>query len=59
MTETAYYVDSVFALRLPGFIAGYYLRVFAFYVQFLTVAGISQPISNGAREIRASQGPIL
>jgi len=51
MTETAYYVDSVLALRLPRLIAGYCLRVFAFYVQCLTVAGISQPISNVVREI--------
>jgi len=57
MTETAYYVDSVLALRLPRLIAGYCLRVFAFYVQCLTVAGISQPISNVVREIRISQGP--
>jgi len=30
----------VLALRLPGVTAGYYLRIFAFYVQCLTVAGV-------------------
>jgi len=33
------------------------LLVLAFYVQCLTVAGVSQPSSNVAREIRISQGP--
>jgi len=39
VTETAYYVHIVLALRLPGVIVGYYLRVFAFCVQGLTTAG--------------------
>jgi len=32
-------------------------RIFAFYVQCLTAARVSQPSSNVAREIRISQGP--
>jgi len=40
---------------LAGVTVGYYLRIFAFYVQCLTVAGVSQP--NVAREIRISQEP--
>jgi len=36
---------------------GYSLRIFAFYVQCLTVAGDSQPSSNVSRKIRISQGP--
>ena len=48
MRETAYYVHIVLALHLPGLIVGYYLS--AFYVQCLTVAGVSQPSFNVARE---------
>ena len=58
MTETSYsYVHIVLALRLPGVTVGYDLTIFAFYVQYLTVAGVSQPSSNVAREIftRASK----
>jgi len=55
--ETAYYVHIVLALRLPVVTVGYYLRFFLFHGQCLTVAGVSQPISNVAREIRISQGP--
>jgi len=40
VTETAHYVHIVWALRFPGVTAGYYLRLFAFYVQCLTVAGM-------------------
>jgi len=47
----------VLALRLPGVTVGYYLGIFASYVQCLTVAGVSQPSSNVAREIRISQEP--
>jgi len=36
---------------------GYFLIIFAFYFPCLTVAGVSQPSSNFAREIRISQGP--
>jgi len=50
-------VHIVLALRLPGVTVGYYYRIFAFYVQWLTVAGVSQPNSNVAREIRISQEP--
>jgi len=57
VTETAYYVHSVLVLRLPGVTEGYCLRIFAFYIQCLTVAGVSQPSSNVAREIRISQEP--
>jgi len=42
---------------LAGVTVGYYLRIFAFYVQCLTVTGVSQPSSNVAREIRISQEP--
>jgi len=35
---------------------GYYLRIFAFYVQWLTVAGISQSSSNVARKIEFHKG---
>jgi len=45
------------ALCLPGITVDYYLSIFAFYVQCLTVAGVSQPSSNVAREIRISQEP--
>jgi len=41
---------------LQGVIAGYSLRVFAFYVEWLTIAGVSQLSSSIAREIRISQG---
>jgi len=51
VTETAYYVYTVLALRLPGVAVGYYLRISAFYFQCLTVAGISQPSSNVERKI--------
>ena len=57
MIEIAYYVHIVLALRLPGVTLGNYLRIFALYVHCLTVAGISQPGSNVAREIRISQKP--
>jgi len=58
VTDTSsWYVHIVLALRLPGATVGYYLRIFAFYVQCLTVAGFSQPSSNVAREIRISQEP--
>jgi len=43
------YVHIVLALRLLVVIVGYYLRVFAFYVQCLIVAGDSQPSSNVAK----------
>jgi len=53
VTEASHsYVHVVLALRLPGVTVGYYLSIFAFYVQCLTVAGVSQPSSNVAREIR-------
>ena len=57
VTETAYYVHTVLTLRLPGVTVGNCLRIFAFYVQCITVAGVSQPSSNVAREIRISQEP--
>ena len=57
MTETAYYVLIVLALRLPGVTVGFYLRIVAFYVQCLAVAGVSQQSSNVGKEIRISQGP--
>jgi len=50
------YRHIVLALRLPEVTVGYYLSIFAFYVQCLTVAGVSHPSSNVAREIRISQG---
>jgi len=37
--------------------AGYSLRIFAFYIHYLTVAGVSQPSSTVARKIRISQEP--
>jgi len=52
VTETAYYVHIVLALHLFGVTADYYLRIFAFYVQCLTVAGVSHPSSNVARKIQ-------
>ena len=57
VTETAYHVHILLALRLSGVTVGYYLRMFAFYVQCLTVAGVSQPSSHVAAEIRNSQEP--
>ena len=51
VTETAYYVHIVLALRLPRFTVGYYLISFVFYVQCSAVAGVSQPSSDVAREI--------
>jgi len=58
VTETSSsYVHIVLALCFPGVTVGYYLSIFAFYVQRLTVAGVSQPSSNDAREIRISQEP--
>ena len=43
MTETAYsYVHIVLSLRLPVVTVDRYLSVFAFYVQCLTVAGVSK-----------------
>jgi len=40
VTETSYsYVHIVSALRLPGATVGYYLSIFAFFVQCLTVVG--------------------
>jgi len=59
VTETSYsYVHIVLAFRLPGVTVGYDLCIFAFYVQCLTVAGVSQQSSNVAREIRISQEPL-
>jgi len=40
VTETAHSVHIVLALRLPGVTAGCYLRIFAFYLQCLTVASM-------------------
>jgi len=40
--ETAYHVQIVLALCLPGITISYYSRIFAFYVQYLTIAGVSQ-----------------
>jgi len=58
VTETSFsYVHIVLVLRLPGATVGYYLSNFAFYVQCLTVAGVSQSSPNVAREIRISQEP--
>ena len=57
VTETAYHVHILLALRLSGVTVVYYLGMFAFYVQCLTVAGVSQPSSNVAAEIRNSQDP--
>jgi len=57
VTGTAYYVHIVLALRLPGVTVGYYLRIFAFYVQCLSVARVSQSNINVAREFRISQEP--
>jgi len=57
VTETAYYVHIVLALRLTGITVGFYLRIFAFYLQCLTVGGVSQPSFKVARKIRISQGP--
>jgi len=42
VTETEYYVHILLALRLAGITVGYYLGIFAFYVQCLSVAGVSQ-----------------
>jgi len=40
VTETSYsYVHIVLTLRLPGVTVGYYLSIFVFYVQCLTVVG--------------------
>jgi len=36
---------------------GYYCSIFAFYVQCLTIAGVSQPSFNVAGEVRISQEP--
>jgi len=47
----------VLALRLPRVTVGNDLSIFAFYVQCLTVAGVSQPSSNVTKEIRNSQEP--
>ena len=47
VTETAYYVHIVLALRLPGVTVGYYLTNFAFYVQCLTVAGFHSQRCKG------------
>jgi len=55
VSETAHYVHNELAFRLPAVTAGYYLRVFAFYVQFLIIPGVSHPRSNVARELRISQ----
>jgi len=55
--ETAYYAHTVLPLRLVGVTVGYYLSIFAFYVHCLTVAGVSQPSFNVAREIRIAQEP--
>jgi len=43
-------------IRLPGVTVGYYLRVFAFYVKCLPVAGVSQPSSNVARNFEFHKG---
>jgi len=45
----------VLVLRLREITVGSYLRIVAFYVQCLTVAGVSQPSSNVTKEIRISQ----
>ena len=50
MTETAHCVRSVLVLCLPGVAVYYYSRIFAFYVHYLTVAGVSQSSSNVARK---------
>jgi len=42
------YGHIVLALRLLGVTVGYYLSIFPFYVQCLTVVGVSQPSSNVA-----------
>ena len=55
--DTHDYVHIMLALRVPRATASYSSRIFAFYVQSLTVAGISQPRSDVARKIRISQGP--
>jgi len=52
------YVHIVLALRLAGVTVSYYLRIFAFCVECLTVAGVSQPSSNVAKEYRISQEPL-
>ena len=41
VTETAYYVHIVLSLRLPGVTVAYCSSVFAFYVECLTIAGVS------------------
>jgi len=46
----------VLALRFWGYCALLF-KHFYFYVQFLTDAGVSQPSSDIAREIRNSQEP--
>jgi len=53
VTETAHYVHVVLALRLPGVAAGFYLRIFAFYVQCLTVAdmGVRRNFSRGVGKV--------
>jgi len=56
-SETAYYAHIVLALRLPGVTVSCSLRIFAFYAQCVSVAGVSQPSSNVVREIWISQGP--
>jgi len=53
--ETVYHVHIVLALRLPGVTVGFYSRIVAFYVQCLTIAGVSQPSSQVTKEIRISQ----
>jgi len=51
------YVHIVLALRLSWVTVGYYWSIFVFHVQCLTVAVVSQPSSNAAREIGNSQEP--
>jgi len=52
-----YFDHIVLALRLPEVTAGYFLRIFAFYAQCLTVGGVSQPSSKVTKEVQISQGP--
>jgi len=56
VTETAYYVHIVLALRLPWVTIGFYLRIVAFYGQCLAVAEVVQPSANVGKEIRILQG---
>jgi len=46
----------VLALRLLGVTVGYYLRIFAFYVQCSTISGVSQPSSHVAKQFDFHKG---